>query len=224
MAKFLEIDKAGFRQIAFSLSTALFLTAITSPFDKKVTVQSKQNKGRAAHIKTRETKEATDKRALKSKEAFLKAYTVFTHPRCMNCHPKGDIPLQGDDSHLHAQGVQRGREGKGVLALKCKNCHQEANLKGVNQPPGNPHWQMPPMNRKMVFEGMSPKQLAIHFKDNQFTGFKKLEDMIEHVEKESLVLNSFVPIDGCEKLPMSHKEFVESVKEWIVKGAAVPDK
>jgi hypothetical protein len=51
MAKFLEIDKAGFRQIAFSLSTALFLTAITSPFDKKVTVQSKQNKGRAAHIK-----------------------------------------------------------------------------------------------------------------------------------------------------------------------------
>jgi hypothetical protein len=48
-----------------------------------------------------------------SKAAFLEAYKVLMHPRCMNCHPTGDVPLQGDDSHLHAQNVKRGPDGKG---------------------------------------------------------------------------------------------------------------
>ena len=29
---------------------------------------------------------------LVSREAFLAAYPVFMHPRCMNCHPAGDLP------------------------------------------------------------------------------------------------------------------------------------
>ncbi|WP_207515316.1 hypothetical protein [Longitalea luteola] len=41
------------------------------------------------------------KREAESKAAFAEAYAVFMHPRCMNCHPSGDVPLQGDDSHLH---------------------------------------------------------------------------------------------------------------------------
>lgn len=165
----------------------------------------------------------SDQRAEESKKAFLKAYTVFMHPRCMNCHPKGDVPLQGDDSHLHAQNVQRGKDGKGLYALKCKNCHQDANLAGFNMPPGSKEWHLPPADKKMVFEGSTPRQLALHFKNNQFTGFKSLNDMIHHVEKEPLVLNSFIPIPGRAKIPMSHEEFVDAVKEWIAKGAAVPE-
>jgi hypothetical protein len=30
-------------------------------------------------------------------------------PRCMNCHPAGDVPLQGDDSHIHTMLPQRGK-------------------------------------------------------------------------------------------------------------------
>ena len=167
---------------------------------------------------------AKDKMAEESKAAFLKAYSVFMHPRCMNCHPKGDQPLQGDDSHTHLQNVWRGADGKGVYAMKCKNCHQDANIDGLGTPPGNPHWQMPPADKPMTFEGKSPKQLALHFKDNQFTGFKTLNDMIKHVDEESLVLSSFNPPAGVSKIPMSHEEFVDAVKEWIAKGAAVPDK
>ena len=159
-----------------------------------------------------------------SKKAFLKAYKVFMHPRCMNCHPNGDVPLQGDDSHPHLQNVQRGPDGKGLYAMKCKNCHQDANLQAKNSVPGNPHWQMPPADRPMVFQGKTPKQLAIHFKDNQFTGFKSLNDMIKHVDEESLVISSFNPPAGVTKIPMSHEDFVGAVKEWIAKGAAIPDK
>ena len=73
----------------------------------------------------------------------------------------------------------------------------------------------------MVFEGKTPKQLAMHFKDPKFTGFQTMDKMIEHVEKEPLVLNSWTY--GTPP-PLSHEEFVAKVKEWIEKGAAIPDK
>jgi hypothetical protein len=111
-------------------------------------------------------------RSEESKAAFLEAYRVFMHPRCMNCHPAGDVPLQGDDSRLHVQGVKRGPDGKGLYAGKCSNCHQEQHIAGVNMPPGGKGWHLPPMNRKMIFEGKTPRQLATHFKDNKYTGFK----------------------------------------------------
>lgn len=157
-----------------------------------------------------------------SKAAFLQAYRVFMHPRCMNCHPSGDVPLQGDDSHLHSQGVKRGLDGKGLYALKCKNCHQDNNLDGDDLPPGSPTWSLPPSHHKMVFQGKSPRALALHFKDNSFTGFKDFKkDLIHHVEVEPLVLHSWTY--GTPP-PLSHEEFVAKVKEWIEKGAAIPDK
>jgi hypothetical protein len=30
-----------------------------------------------------------------SVEAFMQVYKVLMSPRCMNCHPSGDIPLAG---------------------------------------------------------------------------------------------------------------------------------
>ncbi|HEV7559681.1 MAG TPA: hypothetical protein VGO00_29595, partial [Kofleriaceae bacterium] len=35
--------------------------------------------------------------------AFEAMRGVFQHARCQNCHPSGDQPLQGDDSHPHMQ-------------------------------------------------------------------------------------------------------------------------
>jgi hypothetical protein len=156
-----------------------------------------------------------------SKAAFLEAYRVFMSPRCMNCHPSGDVPLQGDDSHLHSQGVKRGPDGKGLYALKCKNCHQD-NLDGDHLPPGSPTWALPPSQHKMVFQEKSPRELALHFKDSSFTGFKDFaKDLIHHVEEEPLVLHSWTY--GTPP-PLSHQEFVAKVKEWLEKGAAIPDK
>lgn len=160
-------------------------------------------------------------REAESKAAFMEAYRVFMHPRCMNCHPAGESPLQGDDSHLHTQNVKRGEDGKGLYALKCGSCHQSHNLAGENMPPGHDIWQLPPANRKMVFEGKSPRALALHFKDNNFTGFKNWEeDLIHHVEHEPLVAHSWTY--GTPP-PISHEAFVGKVREWIEKGAVLPD-
>ena len=165
--------------------------------------------------------EIVKKREAESKAAFAEAYKVFMHPRCMNCHPAGDVPLQGDDSHLHTQGVRRGIDGKGLYAMKCSSCHQTANLDGDHLPPGHPNWHLPTAARPMVFEGKSPRQLAMSFKDAKFTGFKSMDQIMEHVEHDKLVQHSFT---YGTRPPLSHDEFVAKVKEWINKGAALPDK
>jgi mono/diheme cytochrome c family protein len=167
---------------------------------------------------------ASDARAEESRAAFLQAYTVLMHPRCMNCHPSGDAPLQGDDSHVHLMNVQRGADGKGVYALKCSNCHQDRNLRGAHMPPGNPIWHLPPANMRMVFQGKSPAQLAMQLKDPKQNGGKSLQDLIKHVSEDDLVINSgWNPGDGRTLPPLTHEEFAAKFTEWIEKGAAIPD-
>jgi hypothetical protein len=158
-----------------------------------------------------------------SRAAFLEAYKVLMHARCMNCHPKGDAPLQGDDSHRHVQNVQRGPAGKGQFALKCANCHQLTNLPGENMPPGNPNWHLPKPETPLVFEGKSPAELARQLKDPKQNGGKTLEQILHHVEEDKLVLWGWDPGDGRTKPPLTHAQFARKMREWIEKGAAVPE-
>lgn len=215
--------------IIFLIVPATFLSVLAipnknnEPVNLTASVNDEENKKtdyKVSDINSASTA-AEKKREEESKEAFIAAYKVFMHPRCLNCHPAGDVPLQGDASVLHTQGVKRGPDGKGLFAMKCKNCHQDANLAGEHMPPGHPNWHLPPADRKMVFEGKSPRQLAMNFKDPKFTGFKTMAQFLEHVEHDTLVKHSFTY--GTPP-PLSHEEFAAKVKEWIDKGAALPDK
>jgi hypothetical protein len=166
---------------------------------------------------------STDKDDADARAAFLDVYKVLMHPRCMNCHPSGDEPLQGDDSHLHIQNVKRGEDGKGKYALKCANCHQETNLPGENMPPGNPNWHLPKKDMPLVFQGKSPRELADQMKDPKRNGGKTLEQLLEHVTHDELVLWGWEPGDGRTKPPLSHAEFAKKFREWVEKGAASPE-
>ena len=75
-----------------------------------------------------------------ARTAFMEAFKVFSHQRCVNCHPAGDAPLQGEDSHPHESlRLRRGPDGQGVFAIKCGNCHQAQNQPGLHMPPGAPY-------------------------------------------------------------------------------------
>src|SRR3954467_13149186 len=82
---------------------------------------------------------------------------VLQSPRCVNCHPAGDVPLQGDDSHLHEPLIKRGPEGRGVGGLSCAACHGKQNLPasyGAHTPPGvSTEWRLPPADHKPRFSG-----------------------------------------------------------------------
>jgi hypothetical protein len=161
--------------------------------------------------------------AAASRAAFLDVYKVLMHPRCMNCHPSGDAPLQGDDSHVHIQNVQRGKDGKGKYALKCANCHQETNLPGENMPPGNLNWHLAKPEMPLVFQGKSPRELADQLKDPGRNGNKTLDQLVEHVTHDELVLWGWKPGAGRTKPPLSHDEFAKRFREWVEKGAASPE-
>ncbi|MCW3109336.1 MAG: isoquinoline 1-oxidoreductase subunit [Segetibacter sp.] len=158
-----------------------------------------------------------------SQQAFLEVYKVLMSPRCLNCHPAGDVPFQGDDKHLHTMGVQRGEDGKGRYALKCSNCHQDHNTPGLNMPPGNPKWRLPEANMKLVFEGKTPRQLALQLKDRKQNGGKTMEELFHHIAEDTLVLWGWNPGDGRTLPPLNHDEFVKQWREWMDKGTAVPD-
>jgi len=127
-----------------------------------------------------------------------------------------------NDHHLHPQGVKRGEDGKGLYALKCANCHQPQNTPGLNMPPGNLKWHLPPANMKMVFQGKSPRELAAQLKDPNRNGNKTLDQLIDHVSNDQLVLGGWNPGDGRKLPPLSHADFAKNFKAWIDKGAYLP--
>jgi mono/diheme cytochrome c family protein len=155
--------------------------------------------------------------------AFKDVYKVLMSPRCMNCHPSGNIPLQGDDSHLHTMLPKRGVDGKGVYAMKCMNCHQPTNTPGLHTPPGNPKWHLPPANVKMVFQGRTAHQLARQLIDPKQNGHKNLQKLIEHADDE-LVLAGWHPGEGRTLPPMSHAAFKKAWITWLTTGAFAPKK
>jgi hypothetical protein len=161
--------------------------------------------------------------ATASRAAFLQVYRVLTSPRCQNCHPAGNAPLQGDDSHVHLQNVKRGADGHGVTAMRCDTCHQAANLPGAHLPPGSPKWSLPSQGLKMVFAGRSPGELCRQIKDPKQNGGRSLEKLLDHVANDDLVGWGWNPGDGRTLPPLSRTDTVEQMRIWINGGAACPE-
>ena len=155
--------------------------------------------------------------------AFLVVHRVFLHPRCMNCHPAGDAPLQGDESRVHGQSVVRGPEGRGRFALKCANCHGPTAVPGPHMPPGHPDWRLPPPETPMVFQGKSPAELARQLKDPAQTGGKDLAQLLHHLEHDSLVAVCWDEAGGRQPPPVAQAELVASFRAWMEAGAPVPE-
>ena len=154
------------------------------------------------------------------KAAFKIVYTVLQSPRCRNCHPSGDAPLQFDDGRPHAMNITRRSETNGLL---CATCHREKNGARPNTPPGAPHWHLPPKETPMIFEGRTPKQLCEQLKDPKQTKGRDLHALVEHVDSDALVLWGWSPGPGRTPVPVPHEQLVEAMKTWASAGAPCPE-
>jgi hypothetical protein len=152
--------------------------------------------------------------------AFQTVYKVLLSPRCMNCHPAGDAPLQHDDSRPHGQNITRLSETNG---LPCSTCHRDKNGTRRGTPPGAPHWHLPPKTHPMIFQGRTPAQLCAQLKDPKETNGKDVAALIEHVDKDALVLWGWAPGPGRTPVPVPHATFVDAMKRWAAAGAPCPD-
>ena len=158
--------------------------------------------------------------------AFQTVKAVLQDPRCQNCHPAIDAPLEGDEGRVHSQNVQRGLAGRGAPGLECTTCHGDANLPpsyGTNVPPGvATGWRMPTPNHKMVFVGLSARELCEGIKDTSRNGGKDLPALVKHVSSDPLVLWGWAPGAGRKPVRIPHDRFVAEFKTWAAAGGPCP--
>ena len=122
-------------------------------------------------------------RAERSRALFGEAARVMLHPRCANCHPSGDTPLQREGG-LHDPPVQRGGEDRGVVGMECTSCHQDQNLE-LARVPGAPNWHLAP--RSMAWVGRDPGSICEQIKDPARHGGKSLAQIVDHSQHDALV-------------------------------------
>jgi len=158
--------------------------------------------------------------AARSAAIFTELGKVLTHPRCLNCHPAGDRPRQGDMSRLHQPPVVRGADGFGLPAMRCPICHLQANFDPAGVP-GNPIWHLAP--REMAWEGKTLGEICAQIKDPARNGNRALAALIEHIGEDHLVGWAWAPGYGRQSAPGTQKQAGALVEAWIETGAACPN-
>jgi hypothetical protein len=155
---------------------------------------------------------------------FTEAGKVLTHPRCVNCHPAGDRPLQGDDRHDHFPAALRGDGGVGIPGAYCSTCHSGENVTLLAAPdrsiPGHPRWQLAPV--EMAWDGRSLGEICRQIKDPQRNGGRTLAELQEHMARDDLVGWGWNPGTGRRPVPGTQAELGALIEAWIQIGAACP--
>lgn len=169
-----------------------------------------------------EVPEVSPEEAEKAVNAFMDVYSVLQHPRCLNCHPSGDAPLQYDDSRPHAMNITRSSTEAGLV---CATCHQNQNAEAygvAGGPPGAPNWHLPDKDMPLIFEGRTPEQLCNQLKNPSENGNKTMEQLHHHVAHDPLVLWGWTPGGDRTVPPMEHADFASQFQVWIAAGAPCP--
>jgi hypothetical protein len=155
---------------------------------------------------------------------FREAGKVIQHPRCINCHPAGDHPLQGEDRHPHFPPAARGPEDMGAPGNYCTACHPETNVTPLAAPhtsiPGHPRWQLAP--HEMAWEGKTLGEICAQLKDPARNGHRTLAELHEHMAQDDLVGWGWNPGAGRQPAPGTQRIFGELIRAWIDTGAACP--
>jgi len=155
----------------------------------------------------------------RSAALFVGAGKVLQHPRCVNCHPLGDRPLQAEDGRPHQPWVRRGPDGHGVAGLRCTACHQAANYDAVGMP-GHPNWHLAPAS--MAWQGRSLAAICAQIKDPARNGGHSVAEIVEHMARDPLVGWAWSPGVGREPAPGTQREFGALIKAWADTGAVCP--
>lgn len=162
---------------------------------------------------------ALDDGAARSAALFTEAAKVFTHPRCMNCHPAGDRPRQGDMRRLHQPPVARGEDGFGLPAMRCPICHQGANF-DPGRVPGDPAWHLAP--HEMAWEGKTVGQICEQIKDPARNGGRTLDEIVHHVGDDHLVGWAWAPGADRQPAPGTQAQAGALLDAWAKTGAVCP--
>jgi hypothetical protein len=173
----------------------------------------------AEDLKGPEAFEGIQNKEERSAALFREAGKVIQSPRCVNCHPSGDRPLQGDDGHLHQPLVVRGDGGLGAPGMRCYTCHGQQNYDPARIP-GHPEWHLAPI--EMAWQGKSLGEICAQIKDKSRNGGRDIQGIVAHMSSDSLVGWGWHPGAGRTPAPGTQKELGGLLKAWAASGAACP--
>jgi hypothetical protein len=173
----------------------------------------------ARELRSAATFDRIEGRDDRSRALFLEAARVMLHPRCVNCHPAGDSPAQGERSEKHDPPVARGPSDHGVVGLECGSCHQDKNLE-LARVPGAPDWHLAP--KAMAWASRSPSDICEQIKDPARNGQKTLTQIVDHAAHDPLVAWGWNPGHGRAAAPGTQAAFGELMAAWVKSGAACP--
>jgi hypothetical protein len=196
------------QRVALVAVLAVIIVASTSRADEQRTLRSPDTFAGIADPTAR------------SAALFIEAGKVLRHPRCLNCHPDGDRPSQGD-GYPHQPPVQRGDDGHGVSAMRCATCHQQANFDPAGIP-GHPEWHLAP--RSMAWQHKSLADICTQLKDTSRNGGRLLDQIMKHAARDSLVGWAWKPGAGREPAPGNQASFGALMQAWADAGAACPER
>jgi hypothetical protein len=173
----------------------------------------------AERLATRESFDAIGDTAARSAALFTEAGKVLTHARCVNCHPAGDRPRQGDLRRLHQPPIARGEDGFGLPAMRCPICHQAANFE-PGRVPGNRVWHLAPI--EMAWEGKTLAEICAQIKDPARNGGRSLDEIVHHIGTDHLVGWAWTPGAGRQPAPGTQSETGALLDAWVNTGAVCP--
>ncbi len=159
-------------------------------------------------------------------EAWEKAFEVFSHPRCVNCHvpednrPRWSGPSYGAKAQYHGMNIIADDTRKKAAGLPCTSCHGVSNLPFAKGAPGAPHWALAPV--EMVWWAKSSRDICEQIKDPARNGDKSLDEVVEHVRSDDLVQWGWNPGPGREPAPYSSAELADFLRNWVNSGAPCP--
>lgn len=159
----------------------------------------------------------------RSQAIFGEMAKVLQHPRCLNCHPRGDAPSQGDAMAAHNPPVVRGPDGHGPAGMPCATCHGATNVRftgAAGSVPGDPHWHLAPLS--MGWQGLSAGELCAALKDPARNGGRSLAQIVAHHGTDTLVGWAWNPGEGRAPAPGDQATFGALTQAWAETGAGCP--
>ena len=113
---------------------------------------------------------------------FQPMMTVFSHPRCSNCHGAVDILAGINHDQLEKSDVPLNEDGDMLAGQdgndKCRECHDEDEKNSV--------WRLAPKSK--IFAGKDVKSLCAELRDvNGLTDAPNRADFLQHVSNDQLI-------------------------------------
>lgn len=205
--------------IYLALAATLALVLVRPAMGDRAGAQDTSATPARAPLRNAESFASIKNKNARSLALINEAGKVLLHPRCVNCHPAGDSPLQGDTGRVHEPPVQRGADGFGVPGMRCSTCHLDQNF-DPGRVPGVAKWHVAP--KEMAWEGKTLGDICRQMKDPARNGGLSMEALIKHMGEDHLVGWAWDPGADRQPAPGDQQTFGGLIRAWAESGAACP--